>query len=99
MTWRPRREYLVGHDVRMGVAHAPGRDAACQIVHRLIGERRDPAVEKRKVDMLPATRTRAFGKRGLNADRAVETGQDVDPGDADLLRLAAGIARQVHDPA
>ncbi len=58
-----------------------------------------PDIEQGDIDMLPPARTLALGERGLNADGAVKTGEDIDPCNADLLRLAIGCAGQVHDAA
>ena len=48
------REHLIGHQVRMRVAHPPGRLARDEKVHRLIGEHRHLCVEQRKIDGRPA---------------------------------------------
>jgi len=38
-------EILIGHDVRMGIAHAPGRHAGGEVVERLVAEAGDLHVE------------------------------------------------------
>ena len=40
-----------------------------------------------------------MAQRGEDADRGEEAGDDVDEGDADLLRLAVGLAGDAHQPA
>ena len=49
--------------------------------------------------MLTQARARAFGQCGLDADHAIKACEDVDPGDADLLRLALRRAGKIHDAA
>ena len=51
-------------------------------------------VEQRHVDWLAAPGALALGQRRLDRDHAVEPGEDVGEGDADLLRLAVGVAGQ-----
>ena len=41
----------------------------------------------------------AMAERGEDADRREEAGEDVDERDADLLRLAVGLAGDAHQPA
>ncbi len=48
-------EVLVGHDVRVAVAHAPRRPPRDQVVHGLVGEAGHLHVEQREVDVLSAS--------------------------------------------
>ena len=94
-----RRKDLVGHDVRICISNPAGRLAGGEIVHRLVRQDGHPAIEKRKVDMLAPARPCPLCKSRLDPDHAIQPGEDVYPGDAHLLRLALGLAGQVHDPA
>jgi hypothetical protein len=94
-----RGEDLVGDDVGMRVPHPPRHPAADQPVGRLVGEDGELAVEEPHVDPLAAPRPLAQGEGRLDRDGAVEAGEDVGIGDAGLLRRAAGLAGDVHDPA
>jgi len=93
------RKDLVRHDIGMRIAHAPRYVAACEVVHRLIGQHSDADVEERQIDLLAEAGAFALCKCGLNADDTVEPGEDINPSDTDFLRLAVGLAGQVHDPA
>ena len=101
------REILVGHDVGVGVAHAPRRRAGNQVVQRLVGQAGDLHVEQRQVDVLALAAAQtvavAVGEGGEDGVAGVEAGQDVGQRDADLLRpgarLAFGHAGQAHQPA
>ena len=83
----------------MGVAQPARHIAADQIVHRLVGEHRDLDVEQGHVDMAAVARRLAAAQRREDRSRGIDAGEDVGEGDADLLRLAVGLAGQVHDPA
>ena len=48
-----RLEHLVGHDVRMRVAHPPRRDAADQRIRRLVRQHRELQSKSAEVDPLP----------------------------------------------
>ena len=93
------RKHLVGHDVRMRVAHPARRHARDEIAHRLVGEHADLRVEERHVDMAPSPGLVAAPERGEDRDRGIDPGENVGIGDADLLRLAVRLAGQVHDAA
>ena len=92
-------EALVGHDIRMRVAHPVRRLARDQIVHRLVGEHGHLRIEQRHVDMAALPVASRSAQRRQDRDRRIEAGEDIGEGDADLLRLAGGLAGQVHDPA
>ena len=49
--------------------------------------------------MLARAGALAGDERRLDGDHRIEAGEDVGKGDADLLRLAVGLAGQVHDAA
>ena len=90
---------LIGHDIGVGVAETMRSGARGQVVHRLIGQHPDLGVEQRHIDMLPLTGALAVGQCRLDGDDRVEAGEDIDIGDADLLRFALGCAGQVHKAA
>ena len=52
-------EDLVGHDVGVLVAQAPGRLAGGEIVRALVGEHRDQRIEQREIEMLARAALRA----------------------------------------
>ena len=83
----------------MGIAQPRGFDPAQQMVRRLIGQHPQRTIEQRQIDLLPPPRPRPLRQRRLDADDAIEAGEDVDPGHADLLRITCRIAGQLHDAA
>ena len=93
-------EELVGRDRRVRVAH-PARDGAGQRVGRaLVDQRGEQATRtgrpRRAGPRRCASRWRSGGQ---DADRGEEPGDDVDQRDADLLRLAVGLAGDGHQAA
>ena len=74
----------------MRIADARGRLAGGKVVHRLIAEESDAAVEQRNVDPLSLARHCAIGQRRTDRDGGVHAGGHVDDRDADALRPAAG---------
>ena len=96
-------EILIGHDVRMGIAHAPGRHAGGEVIQRLVAEAGDLHVEQRGVDMLALAAAFAMCQRSEHANGGVQAGEDIGQRHADLhrpgalLRIAA--PGQAHQPA
>ena len=82
-------EGLIGHDIRMGIAEAPGRRAADQEIERLIGEHRDLGIEQSKVEILAFAGPVTVMKRAKHADRGIEPGEHIGEGDTGLDRLGA----------
>ena len=74
----------------MSIAHAGGRLAAHQIVERLVGQHADLRIEQRHVEVLAFAGALAVIEGRLNADGAIEPGEDVGEGNADLHGLGAG---------
>ncbi len=64
-----------------------------------VGQHRELRVVERHVDPLPPTRLFATGERRENGDRRERPREEVRDRDADLHRLAAGLARDRHEPA
>ena len=93
------REYLVRHDVRVGIADALGHLAGDEIVERLVGEDPDLAVDERRVHEAAASGPLALGERGENSDRGINSGEDIRHRHAGALRLAVRRARDIHDAA
>ncbi len=95
----PRREGLVGHDARVGVAEAPRRAAGDEEALRLVRERRHLHVEEGEVDVLPAAAPLALGEGGEHRGGGVHAGEEVRERDADLHRRAVRLSRDAHEPA
>ncbi|MPM54494.1 hypothetical protein SDC9_101272 [bioreactor metagenome] len=59
-----RREVLVGHRVRVRIAHALGHVAAVEVIHALVGQAGHLHVEQRQIDVLAAPGVLARLQRG-----------------------------------
>ena len=74
-----------------------------EIVHRLVGEHRELAVEQRDVEMLAEPAFLALHQRGEHAGGRIHAGHQVRHRDAHLFRTAArhavGLARDAHQAA
>ena len=87
-----RGKHVLRLDVGMTVAAALRRFAGDEMVHRLVGEERRRDIEHGKVDGLALPRLGAPRECGENGDRRVHACHQIDNGNADLLRAAAGLA-------
>ncbi len=98
-----RREHLVGHDVRVGVAVALRDLARAPEIEDLVGVERDDGVEQRHVDVLPDAGRIAMAQGRHHGQRGVHAGDHVGHRDADLLRAAArevvALAGDAHQSA
>ena len=94
-----RGKGLIGNDVRMCVAKAPGRSAADHIVQRLVGEAGDADIKQAHIDMLAVTGARRMHNGGQNRGGGIGAGQDIDKGNADLHRHAVRLSGDAHQPA
>lgn len=83
----------------MPVAESPRSHPGREVARRLVGERGEQARQQAHLDVLPAAARRPLQKRGENAHDGVFRGEEVDDRDPDLARLAAGVARDAHEPA
>jgi hypothetical protein len=83
-------QHLVGRDVRVVVAEAPGRRPGSEIVRALIGEHRDQRIEQREVEVLALAGFRAMRERGADRDARIHAGDQVGNRNPRLLRPAAG---------
>ncbi len=83
----------------MGIAEPRWRRARRQIVHALVGQDRRRRIEQRHVDVGALTGDVSAPQRGQYGGRRVQSGENIDDGDADLLRLAVGLTGNVHQPA
>ena len=97
-----RREGLVRHDVRVGVAEPARRDTTDEGVLGLVDQDRQGRPQQRHVDPLAATGGRPVrplppDERGQDPDRAEHPRHDVADGDPDLGRLATRGIRGAGD--
>ena len=83
----------------MSVPHARRRQIPDQAIQDLVGENAYGGIEQRHVDTLSAPGPRPLGQCRLDADQAIETGDDIGNGDADLLRRMPWVSRYIHQPA
>ena len=87
----------------MRVAEPRRRRAAHEIVERLVGENTDLRIEQCHVEVLALAGALAVIERCLDTDGAIEPGEDIGEGHADLhgfrTGLAIGLARDRHDAA
>ena len=83
----------------MAVAHPAGHDAGDGVGRALVDERGQQGREQVDLDQLPLAALAPVLERGEDPDRRVEAGDHVDQGDADLQRLAVGLAGDAHQPA
>ena len=87
----------------MRVAKPGGCCAADEIVERLVGQHANLRIEQRHVDVLALASALTMEQGGLDADGAVEPGEDVGECHADLHRLrtrhTVRLARDRHDAA
>jgi hypothetical protein len=94
-----RVECLVRNDIRMCRAHRSGHDPADEVVGRLIDHGGHARIEQRHVDVDPSTGPVAISNGGENADRRVQTGHDVEQGNARLHRFPARRPSHAHQSA
>ena len=90
---------FVGGDAGVAVAHPlrhHARDGEGRALVDQAGEQRREQVD---LDQLALAALAPVLERGEDADRGVEAGDHVDEGDADLERLAVGLAGDAHQPA
>ena len=90
---------LIGHDGRVLVAHPPRLSPAIQPVRSLVGEQGHLRIEQGQVDMLALPGAIAMLEGGENRDCCIETGSQVAYRNADLERMAIGIAGHAHQAA
>ena len=83
----------------MRVAHPCRRRAGDRVGGTLVDERGEQRRQQVDLDALAAAAAVAMAERSEDADRREEAGEDVDERDTDLLRLAAGVAGDAHQPA
>ena len=82
-----RLERLVRNDVGVRGAQGCRHDPADQCVRRLVHHRRDARVEQRDAHVPSAPGALAFVQGGQRADGRLESGHDVQQGDAGLHGL------------
>src|SRR5260370_31746335 len=92
-------ENLVGHDVGVRIADAPGHFAGNEIVEGLVRKHADLAVDESGIHQAAAARLLALDERGENADHRIDAGEDVGDRNAGALRFAVRRPGQIHDPA
>ena len=95
-------EHLVGHDVLVRIAGAPGHLAADQVVGAQVGQHRHLRVEQRHVDVLAFAGALGVAQRGQDGHGGVHAGEQVGHRHAHLLRAAAevvALAGDAHQPA
>src|SRR3546814_9386119 len=83
---------LIRRNVGMCVAEATRRLAACQKIHRLVGEDPDLTVQQRHVDLTATPPNVAVAQRREDGNRRIDAGEYIHIGHADLLRHPLGIA-------
>ena len=82
-----------------GIAEPTRRNAGDEVIHRLIGQKRNLGVQERHIDVGTLRSLMSAIERGKDADCGVDACQDVCDCNADLLRLAVRSARNIHNPA
>ncbi|OGA02167.1 MAG: hypothetical protein A3I00_02555 [Betaproteobacteria bacterium RIFCSPLOWO2_02_FULL_64_12] len=85
-------ENLLRHDVGVAVAPAARSVAGQQVVHRLVGERRDLDVEHGDVDVLAVPGDLAARERRQHRDCGVHPGHEIEDRNPDFHGTAAGPA-------
>ena len=76
-----------------------GHRAGDRVAGGLVGERGRAATEQVDLDELPLAGALAMAQGGEDPDRGEQAGEHVDERDADLLRLAVGLAGDAHQAA
>jgi hypothetical protein len=83
----------------VAVAHPAGDLSRRGVGGALVDQAGEQGREEVDLDQLTLAALAAVLERGEDPDRGVEAGDHVDEGDADLQRLAVGLAGDAHQPA